>query len=1225
MTSAQRQRDFAALLDTARRARHLSIRDAARIAKVPTPTMQGWLSGRHLPMPALRPAFLHFVAVLGLDAEIPDDLWDTDGPALSRQLREGTPPYLGLRAYSSSDSALYFGRVAETRRLAEAIVRIRDTRGHGLLALVGASGSGKSSLLAAGLIGRETTEGLLAGWNAVQLAPSQLVAAVPPADLVVVDQFEDVLGLAEDSRRAAIGHVAAAAERGLVVFALRADAFAVASAVPSLTDALSRPFLVGSLTREQAREVVLKPAELYGVAVDEDLVPALLDDLMPGDRSGTVGVGVLPLLSNALLATWASGNGGRMTLSDYVRSGGVWSALAGLAEELFASLNDAEQRATRVLFLRLVRPSGALLLRELVPLDDIDPVGKAAVGAFLDARMLSVDEGCIRVSHEALVVNWPRLREWLAEDRADREVLEQLRRAAQLWEHSGRENDALIPVDRLEVFSEWVNDPTRQAMLSPREAEFVAASRAHFHSVLAEEQSIARRLRRGQRLAIGLVAVVSVLALVTGVLYWRGLGLQQQADSARLDAQSRQVALEARSLRADDPNLMAQMALVSQDQAVTRQSESALLDATALNTPLRWRGKPNAVIAKTPDDALVARANGAGEVTIWRGDELLRSPGATVVVDPKAGPLYALALVEVGGRTLLAVGGGSAAGLWDVTSTPTLLTDLTAPDATSYGASFSGDGSRLALATSTGTVTLWSVTAAGANPAGSVTIGADTPAKAVCFNPANGELYVAGLPDAVARFSADSAPHRLPDLTFAHDGTPVVSQALGVSPDGSQLAAGIAGRELPRWNVSGVKPVALEPLGGFLSWTNDVSYSSDARQLIVANSDKNAYVFDAEAGVLLQTLSGATIDTGAELVGGRPVTSGADGVLRVWQAHDPLLRTGSTVYALSTDRGGRYLAASTISEGQELWDTTGEEPVRLADPDSDGRNLSAAVAIAPDAGFLVGGTTDGSVLSWPLTSSGAGRATTTTAFAGSYIGALAISPDSSLVAVLQYTGTQVALFSATPTGALTLLSTLDTPTPQAVTFSPDGTLLAVPIAGGTVQLWDVGTPAAPVLAGSIDGLDALPTIAAFANHSRTLAVGTDSGEVRLWDLTDPRAPVAKQVFGDPHGGVYGVTFSPDDSVLAAVGGDGLVWAWRLDGATSAYLSLDGGLGANTNDVRFIQDGDALVVGGDNGSLRRWTARAETARSQLCANRGDVLTTDEWARFLPGVTPRDPCW
>ena len=1226
MAVLETRRAFAAAIDEARKKQHLSIRDVARIADVPAATAQGWLNARHFPVPALRRNYLQMVEAVGLADQIPGGLWE-DGSLsdVQPQLRGGRPPYLGLRPFGAGDRDLFFGRDGEAARLARLVLEQRRTAGAGMIIVLGASGSGKSSLLAAGLLGKETGSGrALAGWSVAQLAVADLTRT-PAAgvDLAVVDQFEEAFALGGEGRAAVMSAVKELASRAVVVLGLRADAFSAATEEPALVDALEHPFLVSSLTHEEARQVVLGPAELVGVQVEEELVPVLLDDLPPGPRPGTVAVDVLPLLSNALLVTWAAGKGNRMTLGDYARAGGVASAVQGLAEEVFQALDPEEQDAAQRLFLRLTRSSADVLVREALPLDDIDPAGLRAMDAFVAARMLTVSSGTVRISHDALLSHWPRIASWISENRADLAVIERLRRAAQVWNDSGRTPEALIPVDRLEIFSAWVSDPVRQRLLSRTEADFLHASRNHFGSVLRAEQVVNRRLRRGRARALALSALAVVLALITGVLYVQGRGLERQAIAARSDAQSRQVALEARSIRAEDPNLMAQMSLVAAHLADTRQAQSALLDATSVNTPVRWLGAASAVVARSADEKLVARANGSGEVTLWRGDELLRSPGTTFTVDPTGGPLYSVALATAAGRTLLAVGGGASAGLWDVTAGPVHLADLRDGDFTTYGLAFSADGRRLAVATSAGDVRLWT-TAATPTRSSVLRLGAGIAARAVAFSPTSGTLFVAGPSNAVARWDVTAEPRRLSDLTYSYGKAAAVSQALAVSPDGTQLAAGIAGRRVPRWALEGDRASALDPLVGFDSWTNDVSYSRDGSTLVVANSDQHTYLYDTATGTLKEKLDGATLVTGAEMVAGRPVTTGADGTLRVWQSSDPVLRTGSSVYALSTDPQGAYLAASTLSDGIGLWATGDHKRRRLPDPDLGGHSMSSAVAVAPSGRFLLGGTTNGKVLSWTLTPSGAGTASLVDVFPGSYIGAVAISPDSRLVAILQYTGRHVALFHADDAGRLTSAATLDTPTPQGVTFSPDASLLAVPIEGAAVQLWDVRDPGKPKLAGRAENLGSMPTIAAFSSHAPVLAVGTEAGEVSLWDVSDPARPHRSRTFGDPHSAVYGLAFSPDDRTLAAVGGDELVWAWRLDGPDAeAYLALDGGMG-RTYDVRFLDGGEGLVVGGEDGTLRTWAARVDLARKELCASRGEPLTSSEWSRYLPGVVISDPC-
>ncbi|MCW5951055.1 MAG: hypothetical protein KIT69_02190, partial [Propionibacteriaceae bacterium] len=344
--------EFSATLDAARHAQHLSIRQVARIAGVPPATAQGWLSGKHFPTPALRPQFIRLVAELGLTESIPEDLFGDPWTAMQPQLRSGVSPYLGLRPFGVGDAPYFFGRTAETRRLAQRLAQLRRLRGHGVAALVGPSGSGKSSLLAAGLVATACTVGELAGWRARAVAVAELPDCDPAElDLVVVDQFEDALRL--PAREEYLAAVERLGEHAVVVIGLRSDAFAEASQLPVLTEALSAPVLLAPISRAELRKVVVGPAELAGVVVEDELVRVLLDDLARG-RGGEVSPAALPLLSNALLATWAAGSGGRMTVADYYASGGVSQAVESLAEQVYGSLDDDQRAAAERLFLQLV-------------------------------------------------------------------------------------------------------------------------------------------------------------------------------------------------------------------------------------------------------------------------------------------------------------------------------------------------------------------------------------------------------------------------------------------------------------------------------------------------------------------------------------------------------------------------------------------------------------------------------------------------------------------------------------------------------------------------------------------------------------------------------------------------------------------------------------------------------------------------------------------------------
>jgi hypothetical protein len=513
---ASRQ-EFAALLNDARRREHLSIRAVAKIADVPATTAQGWLNGKHFPTPALRGNYLKLVEHLDLVHAVPRDLWDESWDALEPALRSGHSPYLGLRPFRVADHELFFGRSSQSARLADAVCALAEREGHGILALVGSSGSGKSSLLAAGLLGREVTSGALIDWTGTELPVIRLLATPdfepagePGRRLVVVDQLEDALALPPRPRQQFLDALAGLAEQAVVVVGLRSDAFGAASSEAVLEPAMSQPILLSSMTLEEFREVIVRPAESVGMTVDEDLVQVLLEELAPasGDR---IAPGALPLLSNALLLIWAVGNGRRLTLTDYQAAGGIASAVERLAEQVYLSLDPAQKAAAERMFLRLVRVAGDELVRETLPLADVDATTRPAMDAFVAARMLTTVDDEVRISHQALLSHWARLNDWLAEHRDDLAVMDKLRSAAEVWLVSERDPEALIPVRRLGIFGPWLERATRKRLLTDAEREFVAAAEAHF----ARECAVVRARRR-QLLAWRLAT--ALLALVVGAL-----------------------------------------------------------------------------------------------------------------------------------------------------------------------------------------------------------------------------------------------------------------------------------------------------------------------------------------------------------------------------------------------------------------------------------------------------------------------------------------------------------------------------------------------------------------------------------------------------------------------------------------------------------------------------------------------------------------------------------
>ncbi len=328
----------------------------------------------------------------------------------------------------------------------------------------------------------------------------------------MVDQVEEGLALPAVPRQQFLDALAELAGRAVVVLGVRSDAFGAAGAEPVLETAMAAPILLPAMSLKELRDVIVRPAESLGVAVDDDLLRVLLEEVAgPGER---ITSGALPLLSNALLLIWAVSNGRRLTLADYHTAGGVARAVERLAEQVYLSLEPAQKAAAERMFLRLVRVSGDALVREVLPLAEVDATTRPAMEAFVAARMLTTVEDEVRISHQALLSDWHRLQDWLAVHRDDLAVLEKLRNAAEVWASSDRDPSALIPVRRLGPFASWLDRGSRKRLLTDVEREFVAASDEYFAGVSEADQAGRRDLARWKLLASVLGALVVVLALV---------------------------------------------------------------------------------------------------------------------------------------------------------------------------------------------------------------------------------------------------------------------------------------------------------------------------------------------------------------------------------------------------------------------------------------------------------------------------------------------------------------------------------------------------------------------------------------------------------------------------------------------------------------------------------------------------------------------------------------
>ncbi|MFI0453808.1 helix-turn-helix domain-containing protein [Actinomadura sp. 6N118] len=488
-------------------------------------------------------------------------------------------PYPGLTPFGGDDADLFFGRAALVDDLLKAVERAR------LIAVFGASGSGKSSLLLAGLLPALAAEGIPTAVMTPGSHPAAELArhleSLSTDALLVVDQFEEAFTLCTDQEErstflAALISATTGEQPITVVLGVRSDFYGHCAAEPELAAALPDgvQLPIGPMSQEDLRAIVVEPAARVGLSVEPDLVATVVAEAMGRP-------GALPLVAHALRETWRRQRGDTLRLADYEAAGGVGEAIAKTAESVYEELDEPRREIARNVFLRLtVLGEGTEDTRrridreELTGLADpgeIDTVLEALAGAWL----VVMDEGDLEISHEALIDAWPWLREWLDEDREALRRRQRLTNAAADWDGHARDPEFLYRGSRL---AEW--DDGDSGGLNEVEQAFLDAGR------LAETERVASaRRRRRQR-----TGVLGIVAIVVGVLVVIALVQADRGADDRDRAFSRKLATEARRQLTLDPALALLLATRAYETAPTAEADSVL----RRRVPKAWRSLPTA-------------------------------------------------------------------------------------------------------------------------------------------------------------------------------------------------------------------------------------------------------------------------------------------------------------------------------------------------------------------------------------------------------------------------------------------------------------------------------------------------------------------------------------------------------------------------------------------------------------------------------------------------------
>lgn len=1091
-------------------------------------------------------------------------------------------PYKGLRAFEEVDAGEFYGREV----LVEALVRSLDdgSAQQRFLAVIGPSGSGKSSLVAAGLV-PALRRGALPDsdrWFVISMVPSTsplqeletalLGVAVRPVEnlldlltsdprglvvaaeqvlgnaegdlLLIIDQFEELFTLVPDEmarvQLLTLLHTATfdPQSRLRIVVALRADFYDR----PLLYDRFgalmqARTHIVLPLSESELERAVVAPAERAGVQVEPNLTAAIIADVRAEP-------GALPLMQYALTEVFERRQGRIMTLEGYEEIGRAAGALARRAGRVYDRLTPDQQAITRQMFLRLVTlGEGTEDVRRRAPRSEllaaIDDPGhlEEVLDIFGRHRLLSFDhelttrEPTVEVAHEALLREWSQLREWLDDSRED---VRQQRRLAGLtdeWLQANRDPSFLLRGAQLEHVEFWL---TRSVIaLTDSERDFINTSIAVREQQKAEEKerrdreaALEARAQRFQRRLIGVMFVALmltfVLSLVAILQGERALDAREEAEHNAELAEQRAAVVQERANELQSLALMADA-----ERALDRGADYDLALALAVeanqiaNAPVDAQRLLGEMVPNAATNIFYGHLNGVGAVAI--------SPNST--------------------RVLSGADDGMLI-LWDA-ATGDILNSWAGHPSRVRSIVFLPDGTQAISGGDDATLTQWDL--ATGQPLRTF-VGHDDAVFAVALSP-DGTQIVSGSRDRTLILWDVATGEIIQRLGNDDEGHTKRITSVAFSPNGRLVVSGSADNTLILWDI--VDGTFIDRLDQHRDTVNDVAFSPDGTTMLSASTDRTLILWDVASRTMISQLEGH-----AERVAS--VMYGPDG-------H----------YAVSG--AGNQFAGASLDNSVILWDLFLGQPVRRYD----GHHVYVNdVAFSANGQFIISASADNTLRKWPATYDIelARRVALNSGYQAVAFDGVKQRVWAALGIEGQFEGLiqqELLPADAAVPNDMTIITGAHAANRDvtSIVLSPDGTRLLTASRDRTMVLWDTVTGES--LRSMVHTYEI--TSIAFSPDGTQALTGSMDRSLILWDLATGEKI---RTFDTHHThSIAAVAFSPDGTLALSASWDRTLALW--DVATGTIVRVFQGHDDYVTAVVFSADGQRALSGSADRTLILW--------------------------------------